>query len=426
MKPQVGGMALIYSMPIFQSCFLALALLVSAPLALHAQTVSLPVERALQIVKGDNAWTLQNQRSICEIPAPPFKEERRAAEYRRRFEALGLEVRIDSVGNVIARRPGRSSSPAVVLAAHLDTVFPEGTDLTIHQRGDTLRVPGISDDCRGLAVLLAVARALDLAKVETTGPILFVGTVGEEGAGNLRGVRYFFDQAPSGSVDFFLAVDLARTELASVATGSNRYEYLITGPGGHSFNAFGMPNPIHAMGRAIARIADTKVPPTPKTTFNVGVVRGGTSVNAIADTASFLVDLRSESAAELARLDSTVQQIVEAAVAEERRRWPGSAVPIALTRRTIGLRPAGSTPDSSLIVRVALEAAARLGITPDAGPHSTDANIPISRGIPAIAIGHGGMSGGEHSLSEWYLDGPDGYRGTQWVLLVAARLGGTR
>lgn len=401
---------------------LALALLSGAPLALSAQSLAPSVERALQIVRDDNAWTIQNQRSICEIAAPPFKEERRAAEYRRRFEALGLETRIDSIGNVIARRPGRSAAPVVILAAHLDTVFPEGTDLTIHQQGDTLRVPGISDDCRGLAVLLAVARALNQARVETDRTILFVGTVGEEGAGNLRGVRYFFDHAAAGSVDFFVTVDLARTELGSVATGSNRYEYLFTGPGGHSFNAFGMPNPIHAMGRAVARIADLKVPETPKTTFNVGVVRGGSSVNAIADTASFMVDLRSESAAELGKLDSAVARIVETAVAEERGRWPASTVPLTVTRRTIGLRPAGSTPDSSRLVRVAMESAARLGITPDAGPHSTDANIPISLGIPAIAIGHGGMSGGEHSLSEWYADGPDGYRGTQWALLIAARL----
>ena len=424
-------MALIYCMLNPSRCrVFVVTILGIAPAAGHAQAPSsaLPpaVLRALDITRADNAWTIQNQRSLCEIAAPPFGEARRAAEYRRRFEALGLEVQTDSAGNVVARRPGHSAGPATILAAHLDTVFPEGTDVTVRERGDTLRAPGIADDCRGLAVLLAVARALDLAQVRTEGPLLFVGTVGEEGAGNLRGVRYFFDRAPVGSVQAFVAVDLTHTQLGSIATGSNRYEYLFTGPGGHSFNAFGIPNPIHAMGRAIARIADITVPETPKTTFNVGVVRGGSSVNAIADTASFMIDLRSESAVELAELDSAVHRIAETAAAEERARWPGSSVQLGLSRRTIGLRPAGSTPDSSLLVRVALEAAVRLGITPAPGPHSTDANIPISRGIPAIAMGHGGNSGGEHSLSEWYLDGRDGYRGVQWVLLVATMLGGVR
>ena len=420
-------MALIYSMLNSQRCWLiATAVLAGAPVAGQSQGVPPALATAIELARRDNGWTLENQRSICEIPAPPFGEEKRAEEYRRRFAALGLAVRIDSVGNVIARRPGRSAKPVIVLAAHLDTVFPEGTDVAVRQQGDTLRAPGISDDCRGLAVLLAVARALDQARAESEGPILFLGTVGEEGAGNLRGVRYFFEQAPAGSVDYFIAVDLTHHQLASRATGSIRHEFLFTGPGGHSFNAFGMPNPIHAMGRAIARIADLTVPESPRTTFNVGVVRGGTSVNAIADTGSFMVDLRSEAPVELARLDSAVQRIVDSAVAGERRRWPGSTTPLIVTRRTIGIRPAGTTPESSPIMRAALEAAASLGITPDDGPHSTDANIPISLGIPAIAIGHGGMSGGAHSLAEWYVDGPDGYKGVQWVLLVAAKLSGIR
>ena len=409
---------------------LAVSILALTPGAGHAQgpssTLSPAVRRALEIVSADNGWTLENQRSLCEIPAPPFQESRRAAEYRRRFEALGLDAQTDSIGNVVARRPGRGGGPAVVLAAHLDTVFPDGTDVTVRERGDTLRAPGIADDCRGLAVLLAVARALNQAGAESEGSVVFLGTVGEEGAGNLRGVRYFFAHAPPGSVDYFITVDLTRHQLATRATGSIRREYLFTGPGGHSFNAFGMPNPIHAMGRAIARIAELVVPASPKTTFNVGIIRGGTSVNAIADSGSFMLDLRSEGAAELARLDSAVQQVVESAAIEERRRWPGSAVPLRVAERTIGIRPAGVTSPNSPLVRAAVEAAAALGITPEDGPHSTDANIPISLGIPAIAIGHGGMSGGEHSLAEWYVDGPDGFKGVQWVLLVAARMAAIR
>jgi tripeptide aminopeptidase len=402
-------------------CLAGAVLLAVAPIAGRAQTPARTnsVDRALEFLRQENRWTIEQQRSLCEIPAPPFKEAARGREYHRRFAALGLAVRVDSIGNVIARRAGRSSAPALILAAHLDTVFPEGTDVTIRERGDTLYGPGLADDCRGLAVLLAVARALDQAKIETGRTILFVGTVGEEGAGNLRGVRHLFERMPAESVAAFVTVDLTHYQLSGRATGSNRYEFLFTGPGGHSFNSFGMPNPIHAMGRAIGKIAGLTVPATPKTTFNVGVIRGGTSVNAIADSASFQLDLRSEDPAALARLDSAAQQAVESAVTEERSRWPGSTASLSVTRRTIGIRPAGMTADSSAVMRFADGAAMSLGITPNPGPHSTDANLPMSLGIPAIAIGHGGLSGGEHSLGEWYLDGPDGYKGAQWVLLVA-------
>jgi tripeptide aminopeptidase len=404
-------------------------------LALHplrAQDVTLPtaqptIRTALETLRRDNAWTLEQQRTICEIPAPPFKEAARAAEFARRFEALGVrDVRIDAEGNVIATRPGRARRPLVVLSGHLDTVFPEGTDVRVKVEGTRMSGPGIGDDCRGLAVLLAVARALDAAKVQTEGTILFVGTVGEEGAGNLRGVRHLFERELKGTVDYFLSVDGTGFGVTSGAVGSNRYTVRYVGPGGHSYGAFGMPNPTHALGRAIARIADLRVPAHPKTTFNVGVIRGGTSVNSISDEAAMDVDLRSESADALRSLDRAFRATLDSALAEERARWPASSRPLELKLDTIGLRPAGMQPDSARVVRVALAAARALGKTSETGASSTDANVPIALGIPAITIDGGGEGAGSHSLGEWYDDGSDGWVGPQWAALITLALAGTR
>jgi tripeptide aminopeptidase len=406
------------------------ALLVLHPL--RAQDVTLPTARpdvraALETLRRDNAWTLEQQRTICEIPAPPFGEAARAAELARRFAALGLrDVRIDSVGNVLAERPGRAPRPLVVLSGHLDTVFPEGTDVRVKVEGTRMTAPGIGDDCRGLAVLLSVARALEAAKVRTEGPILFVGTVGEEGAGNLRGVRHLFERELKGKVDYFLSVDGTGFGVTSGAVGSNRYTVRYLGPGGHSYGAFGMPNPTHALGRAIAKIAELRVPRSPKTTFNVGVIRGGTSVNSISAEAAMDVDLRSESAVALDSVDRALRAALVAALDEERARWPASSRPLELKIDTIGLRPAGMQPDSARIVRVALAAARALGKTSETGASSTDANVPIALGIPAITIDGGGEGQGSHSLGEWYDDGPDGWAGPQWAALIALTLAGTR
>ena len=399
---------------------------------LGAQEVTLPTARpavksALETIRRDNAWTLEQQRTICEIPAPPFKEAARAAELARRFESLGLRnVRTDGEGNVIAERPGTGEGPTVVLSGHLDTVFPEGTDVTVTVEGTRMSGPGIGDDCRGLAVLLATARALEQAKVRTEGTILFVGTVGEEGAGNLRGVRHLFDEELKGRIDYFLSVDGTGFGVTSGAVGSNRYTVRYVGPGGHSYGAFGMPNPAHALGRAIAKIAELRVPAQPKTTFSVGVIRGGTSVNSIADEVSMDIDMRSESAAALDSLDRAVRAALAAALAEERARWPASSRPLELKIDTIGFRPAGTQPDSARIVRVALAAARALGKTSETGASSTDANVAIARGIPGITIDGGGSGRGAHSLGEWYDDGADGWAGPQWAVLIALTLAGTR
>lgn len=370
---------------------------------------------------------MEQQISICEIEAPPFKETRRAQEYARRLAALGLaRVRMDGEGNVIGERPGIGGGASVVLSAHLDTVFPEGTDVRVTRRGTRLSGPGIGDDCRGLAVLLAVVRAWNQAKVETRGAVYFVGTVGEEGPGNLRGVRHVFEHELRGRVDYFISVDGTGMGLTSRGVGSYRYRVTFLGPGGHSFGDFGMPNPIHALGRAIARVSDLSVPPTPRTTFSVGIVKGGTSVNSIAAGASMDVDLRSASPEALATLDGGFRRAIQQARVDEVGRWgkPDSLLTVRLD--TIGIRPPGGQPDSAKIVRTALAALAALGRSTETTASSTDANLPMSLGIPAVTMDGGGSGDGAHSPGEWYDDGSDGYLGPQWAALVVAMLAGLR
>ena len=407
--------------------FLALALL--TPIAVAAQAVptgNSALTAAMETVKRDNAWTLDQQVSICEIPAPPFKEAVRAAELVKRFQSHGLtNVRIDTEGNVIGERRGTGDGPTVVLSGHLDTVFPEGTDVKVKREGTRLTAPGIGDDCRGLAVLLSIARALNQARVQHPGTILFVGTVGEEGPGNLRGVRYLFKNPPQ-KIDYFISVDGTGLGLTTGAVGSHRYLIEFQGPGGHSYGAFGMPNPIHAMGRAISKISNFEVPRSPRTTFNVGIVSGGTSVNTISPRGAMDVDLRSVSPAELAKVDAQLRKAVDEAMAEENARWPQARPETRVTVKWTdkGVRPAAPANDTSHIARVALAAGKSLGFTPPTAPSSTDSNIPMSLGIPAVTMDGGGDGRGAHSLGESYDDGPDGWKGPQWVLLTTVMLAG--
>ena len=413
------------------------AVALAAPLRAQsvARIANQPDVRALlDSIKANNDWTLQQQVSLCEIPAPPFKEQARGQAYKARFEQLGLaNVRIDSVGNVIGERRGTGSGPVVVLAGHLDTVFPEGTDVTVKREGDRYVGRGIGDDCRGLAVVLSVARALQASRLPTTGTIVFVGNVGEEGPGNLRGTRHLFATGPTSrapglnaealpKIDYFISVDGAGDGITSRAVGSHRYKVRYKGPGGHSYGAFGNPNPAHALGRAIAAIADFQVPTSPKTTFNVGVIEGGTSVNSIPFEASMEFDMRSESATSLATLDAKAQRAFKAALDAENGRWPKARYKLTLVVDTIGIRPTGSQPDSAPIVRVAEEAGKVVGFSPRLGASSTDANIPISLGVPGITIDGGGTGGGAHGLDEWYADGPDGWKGGQWAVLIVLGL----
>ena len=408
----------------------AFLMLAAAPLAAQMPIpASHPrVKAAVDGLKTDNGWTVENQVSLCEIPAPPFKETARGLEYKRRLESVGLRnVRIDTAGNVIAERRGTGNGPTVVIAGHLDTVFPEGTDVKVKREGTRFTAPGIGDDCRGLAVVLATARAFEKAGIETNGTVYFIGNVGEEGPGNLRGVRNLFMHELKGKIDYFISVDGTGLDVTSRGVGSNRYKVTMHGPGGHSYGAFGRVNPIHALGRAIAKIGDVQVPTTPRTTFNVGVISGGTSVNSIPFSASAEIDMRSESAASLAVVDAKVRKILADAVVAENKRWPKAKDKIRLQIDTIGIRPAnGTQSEKSPIVATALAAGKALGISAKTGASSTDANLPMSLGIPAITIDGGGRGGDAHALTEWYDDTATGWLGPQWAILLVAALAGVK
>lgn len=379
------------------------------------------VKAALEAAKSNEARFIQEQIRICEIPAPPFHEAQRGKELERLFNGLGLkDVRIDKVGNVIGVRAGRSSKPNLVFSAHLDTVFPEGTDVKVTREGAVLKGPGIGDDCRGLVVMLGTIQALNDAHIETPGTITFVADVGEEGLGDLRGVKNLFGESLKGDIDKFISVDGTGLGMTNVGVGSMRYRVSYKGPGGHSYGAFGMANPIHALGRAIAKIADFQVPADPKTTFNVGRVGGGTSVNAIAFEAWMEVDMRSADVRSLKALDDKFNAAVRAAADEENRRWNNRGK-VSVSPELVGLRPAGETPANSAIIQTALAVSRALGIEEPMHEGSTDSNVPMNLHIPAITISGGGRGSGAHSLNESF-DTTDSWRGTQRALLLAIAL----
>jgi len=378
------------------------------------------VKAALEWIPGAEPGVLEDQVELTEIPAPLFKEGPRAEAVRRKFVEAGLKnVRVDKVGNVLGERPGASARPAIVVAAHLDTVFPEGTDVRVKREGTQLRAPGIADDGRGLAVLLGVARALAHATVQTPGTIIFVADVGEEGLGDLRGTKHLFGETLKGRIDAFVSIDGTGHGITNVGVGSHRYRVTFRGPGGHSFAAFGLVNPVHALGRAVARIADFRVPEKPRVTFNVGRIGGGTSVNSIAYEAWFEIDMRSSDAAALGSVDASFQDAVDAALREEQERWKEGRLTVA--KDLVGERPAGRTPESSPIVQTALAVHKALGLPVSFGEGSTDSNIPMSLGIPAITVGGGGRATGGHSLSEAF-DSTESWKGTQRVLALAVAL----
>ncbi len=393
----------------------------AAPLLLQDPAIKL----AMDVMPTLQAWTLAQQISICEIPAPPFKEQARAEEFKRRMQSFGYaDTRIDAEGNVISSL-GKGDGPTVMIAGHLDTVFPEGTDVKTTRTGDRIAGPGIGDDCRGVAVVLTLARVLKEQNIVPRGRLLLVGNVGEEGPGNLRGVRHLLTKEFLGQVNYFISVDGAGGgAITSRAVGSHRYTVSFEGPGGHSYGAFGMTNPMHAMGRAIAKISDIRTPTTPRTTFNVGIVRGGTSVNTITPLAQMDVDMRSENAEALADVDQKIRAAIAAGVAEEIARWPNSRAPITLKYDTIGIRPTGGQSDDAPIVKTAWAAVEAIGWLPATMASSTDANLPIAMGIPAITINGGGRSTGAHGTEESYTELPDSYKGPQLALLIVTALTG--
>ena len=379
------------------------------------------VAAALAWIKDNEPQTIAEQIRICEIPAPPFKEEARGRELQRVFQQIGLQnVRTDKVGNVLGTYPGSEPKPHLVVGTHLDTVFPEGTEVRVKRDGMVLRGPGIGDNCRGLAVISAVVRAMKAANVRPRGTITFVANVGEEGLGDLRGVKALFNDTLKGQIDNFVSIDGSGVHVTNVAVGSHRYRVTFKGPGGHSFGAFGRANPIGAMGRAIEKIQELQVPRFPKTTFNVGRVGGGTSVNSIPFEGWMEIDMRSSDAASLAAIDASIQKAIDAAVAEENRRW-GTPNVVSVVRELVGDRPAGSTPESSAIVKTGLDTAAALGLSAQLGEGSTDSNLAMSLHIPAITIGGGGSGRDGHALTESF-DATDSWEGTQYALLLVVAL----
>src|ERR1700693_4996114 len=400
-------------------------LAISATLSLAqdvAQLMQTPeVKAALAAAKRNESHFTDEQIRICEIPAPPFKEDVRGQELAKLFKQLELDnVHIDKAGNVIGTRPGAAVHPNLVFSAHLDTVFPEGTDVKVKREGTLLKGPGIGDDCRGLVVMLGVIRALKEGSVKTPGTITFVADTGEEGLGDLRGTKNLFNDSLKGQIDKFISVDGTGLSIVNVGVGSYRYRATFKGPGGHSFGAFGMANPIQAMGRAIAKIDAFEGPANPKTTFNVGRVGGGTSVNAIPFEGWMEVDMRSSDKASLEAVNTKFKAAVKEAVEEENRRWNNRG-PVTGSAELVGLRPAGSTPADSAIIEATVAVSKIFGFDGKLREGSTDSNVPMNMDIPAVTIGGGGMGPGAHSLNEAF-DTKDSYIGTQRALLLAVAL----
>jgi acetylornithine deacetylase/succinyl-diaminopimelate desuccinylase-like protein len=409
----------------------ALPVVCSAADAAYERLLRAPaVKHALQHLRDDDARTLEEQIAITQIPAPPFKEQARASDFAARLRAAGLDdVSIDTEGNVIGKRPGSSKGrgPLLVLSAHLDTVFPEGSDVSVKRAGERYSGLGIIDDSRGLAAILSVLRAMQAAKLRTVGDVWFVGTVGEEALGNLRGVKALFAAHPL--IDGFISVDgvdgpdeVSAPGIVARATGSRRWEFTFTGPGGHSFGNFGNPSAVHALGRAVARIADLQTSADPKTTFNVGVISGGTGVTAIAAQAVMQVDLRSNDATELAAVEKELQDIVDEAVAAENSRWRSREVRVE--RKLVGDRPASVPLRAHPVADAAVGAHAALGLgEPTLEFASTDSNVPLGLGIPAVTLNGGGIGDKAHSPDEWYQH-VNAWRGPQVILLTTLRLAG--
>jgi acetylornithine deacetylase/succinyl-diaminopimelate desuccinylase-like protein len=361
---------------------------------------------------------------LAEIPSPPFKEAARAKAVEKMFRDVGLaDVKIDEEGNVLGLRKGaKGDGKFVVVSAHMDTVFPAGTDVKVKREGTRLHAPGIGDDTMSLSVLAGFIRAMNAAHIKTGDDILFVGTVGEEGPGDLRGVRYLFTKGQyKDRIKSFFSVESADVgTVTNAGVGSKRYHVAFNGPGGHSFGAFGMANPMGAMGRAIAKIQELQVPKQPRTTFNVGRIGGGTSVNSIPFEGWMELDMRSSDPASLAAVDANIMKAIDASVAEENARWGKPGV-ITVVKELVGDRPAGSTPENSSIVRNGLAAATVLGFTSNLGEGSTDSNTPMALGVPAITIGGGGRGRDAHALTENF-DVTDAWMGTQHALLLTVAL----
>ena len=378
------------------------------------------VQAAFQRIEELEPWTMENLITITEIPAPPFMEDERAEAYLGMLQALGVdEAYRDEEGNVIAVRRGSGGERTLVLSAHLDTVFPEGTDVTVQFRGDTLFAPGVGDDSRGLAMVLTVLRTMNDMNLETEDDVWFVGTVGEEGLGDLRGVKHLFREG-GPRIDAFISVDGGGdAAIVNQALGSRRYRVTFRGPGGHSWGAFGMGNPAHALGRTIEIFDDQAAPfvaDGPRTSYNVGRIGGGTSVNSIPFEAWMEVDMRSVDAERLGGIDRIFLESVDQALAEQNE-YITDGPPLEVEVEQVGDRPSGEIDPADPFVQRAMASVAHFGFEPRLTRSSTDSNVPIALGIPAVTIGRGGAGGGTHSLDEWWLN-QDGHIAIQRTLLL--------
>jgi len=378
------------------------------------------IREALDHIVAIEAQLLADLIELNEIPAPPFGEEKRAQRFRDMLREAGLtDVAIDDVGNVIGRRPGRTGSRVIAYTAHLDTVFPAATDVTVRIDGDTMYAPGIGDNSRGLVVILGVLRAMQHADIETDADILFIGNVGEEGLGDLRGTKHLFREG-GPQIDTMIAVDGGKTErIVYGGVGSHRYRVTFAGPGGHSWGAFGTASPHHALGRAIAKFVESAPAVTSsgeKTSFNVGRIGGGTSINSIAFESWMEIDMRSGDQAKLDEIDAVLQHAVQEALVEENAaRLEGPELTVDVQR--VGTRPAALGDPDSLLVQHAAAAMHEFGIEAELRISSTDANHPISLGVPAITMSRGGVSEGAHSLNEFWQN-VDGHLAVQFGLLT--------
>jgi acetylornithine deacetylase/succinyl-diaminopimelate desuccinylase-like protein len=373
-----------------------------------------PVHAAFAWLHGNPKKIIDWQAELVAIPAPPFGEAARGQWLAARFSEIGLSsVETDSIGNVFgwlpaARLSPESTGPVVVLSAHLDTVFPAETPLHPVIQGDRLEAPGACDNGAGLAGLLALAQALIHSQTQLASPLIFIGNVGEEGEGDLRGVRHLYRQsALAGRIAAHIVLDGAGAEQAVTrALGSRRFRVTVTGPGGHSFTDAGTPNPIAALASALASIAETALPQEPRTTLNLGTISGGTSVNAIPESAQAAVDFRSTSPEQLVRLEVALHRAVEDAVNRANAKAQSSRTDsrglLSFAINLIGDRPAALLPANSPLMEALLAVDRHLGLRTEQRLGSTDANIPLSLGVPSLSIGAGGEGGGAHTLAEWY------------------------
>ena len=384
------------------------------------------IARACAEIRATDAITLADMRAAALIPSPPFGERARGEWFSRRIREAGMsDVECDEVGNVIARWPGASASAPVVIAAHLDTIFPSDTSLHVSEVDGRVLAPGIGDNARGLAVILTLSRAIAAAKLSLMRPLVVAATVGEEGEGDLHGVKHLFSGENGFSrASAFIAIDGAGSRRIVVrSVGSRRYRITMSGPGGHSWSDRGIVNPADALALAIARIHRIRLPSEPAWAVTVARIGGGTSVNSIPASAWLDLDVRAESAELLTRLVERVQTIVRDAASEVSAvRRKGSAA-LRVVIDTIGDRPAAAIAADAPLVSLARAATRAIGERPELVASSTDANVPMALGIPSIAIGGGGESGGTHTLGEWYANerGPDGI--VRALLLVAGAAG---